>query len=578
MRSPFVFSLSFFAVTPTDPSPATYGRRLRIPSVEATPPRPEDDLPPSHFYAFALLALRNLTMGVEQEVYVIDETGRLVNLSKNYPDLSVSAKALPPGIMGPRDTMVPKDEDEDWPYYLDAKDPAGFVDGKPALADGYFGGVNEAVDFSREFITAPFKIRNASDVRRIHVRLENQISQRLAKARLTHLFGSAPHLIPADGIKRTDNARYKMVRDRDAEGFDEGRTTAGLQINLGTIPKQIRSRLVGLAGDSSHLLLAISGASPFRWTSYSEEANYRWDASNPKPGDSFLVDTGFHSNRAPTWWKMRTAVSTPLAYTPKDLAVARDAHLETNGLVPAYKNTSLFHVQVREQSFGLEQRAPDTPPTVEERELVSLLSISDLILGLQRLVTDPRKQQLPGQVRADAAWDAAKNGMNGDLIDPDTGRPRNGYDILNDRLDAVRAGLEAYERGDLAGVLHPDNRAVDGVSTSTIYNRAKEVLGILKEIGTPADRMRAALENYRTHDASVPPEIVTELPSGQRIVTEDEAQFLHAYTLAEQRVGLTTDRDFVYERAIELKELAERGQLPLQTTRFTPEMVEPTLV
>jgi hypothetical protein len=552
---------------PTTTSPIAYGSRLRTPTWEASPPRPEDDLPDHQLYAFALLALRNLTMGIEQEVYVIDEFGQLVNLSRDYPELSVPAKALPPGIVGPRQDMLLRNGGGDSPYYLDHREPPGFIDGKPVIGDEYFGALNEAVDFAREFITAPFRVRTAADIRRQHVRLDNAINRRLAAFGLTQLYGGAPIHVPPDGIKRTDYERYDVVRAADPEGFDEGRTTAGLQINLGTIPKQIRSRLVGLAGDSSHLLLAVSGATPFRWTSYAEGAKYRWDASNPQPDDSFLIDNGFASNRGPSWWRMQTTVATPPAYLPGDSAKARDAHLEAIGR-PGAK--SLFHVQDREQAFGLERRSPDTPPTIEERELVSLLSVADLVLGLQRLVSDPRRPQMSGQQRSDAARDAAENGMTGNLIDPDTGLPRNAYEILEDRLDLVRAGLEAFERGDLAAVLDSDARPVDGVSTSTIYNRAKEVLGTLKEIGTPAERMRSALDEYRRRDGGNPPNAF--LPDGRRIITEDEARFLHGYTLAEQRTGLTTNREFVYAQALDLAEQAASGELRLEGASFSPEI------
>lgn len=494
-------------------------------------PNSEATLSAKQIRHMALQTLRNLTLGMEQEVFVIGQDGKIVNLNHKYKSLNVSAK-----------------------------------DGAPRIGDGILGAVNEAGAGIREFITEPISVGSAGDIRDMIDRLDSKIAERLKREGLMPLLTSLPLLVPNGGMKVTDHPRYREVDGRDQNGFRHGMQTASMQINIGTIPAPLRARLVGMAGDSGHLIRALASSTPFSWSQYGPDITPVWKRHHKGRAASkkaHLIDTDMASIRPYVWNEMRTARIMPPIYDQQQYDKSRAEALMKAGVNPIPGNLGLDHSTERITVFGRELREPDSVPTKEERELLCILGVTNLVRDLRTLVNNPDAAQTPLDEREKNFWSSSQQGMQANFVDPKTRQPMNAYALQRKQLNEVRGALEAYERGDYEGVLDApaDSSSEQMPSESTLYNRAMEVLARVQELGTPAERMKGALNRYR-NDHGIGEAFAPHTPEGVRIVTEDEALFLHGFLLAEQRLGLFADREVVFDKALEYQSLAYENALP----------------
>jgi carboxylate-amine ligase len=118
----------------------------------------------------------------------------------------------------------------------------------------------------------------------------------------------------------------------------------------------------------------------------------------------------------------------------------------------------------------VETRVADVQLDVDSAVLLAALVRALAVTALAGPAV-PADRQVPVELLRAATWQAARHGLEGDLVDPRTGRARPAAHAVRGLLDHVAAALD--ELGDRAEVLDLTARLLDG--------------------GTGATRQRAAL-------------------------------------------------------------------------------------
>ncbi|WP_248966077.1 carboxylate-amine ligase [Sphaerisporangium perillae] len=245
----------------------------------------------------------------------------------------------------------------------------------------------------------------------------------------------------------TDHPRYGVGIATYRALHDEQSICAGhVHVHL---PDRERAVLVG-----NHLrpwlpvLIALMANSPF-WTGR---------------------DTGYASWRTLSWGKWPVAGPPPYFASLEEFDEVIGALTEAGALVDP--GTIFWDVRPSARLPTLEVRVTDIPATVEESALLAAVVRALVVVSLERVERGDPGPRLSAERLRVAYWRAARDGLDGHGIDPETGRLRSAADLPAVLLGHIRPALEAA--GDLELVTRRLER--------------------LRRTGTGAARQRAAYE------------------------------------------------------------------------------------
>lgn len=254
------------------------------------------------------------------------------------------------------------------------------------------------------------------------------------------------------------------------------------------------------------VLLAVAAGSPFRA-----------DGS----------DSGYASVRAFESRWSPAHVSAFRTDTAEGVLESEDSLVATG----AVADRGLIDVDIRpsEDGFGVELRLCDSCSTVDTIVLVAALFRA----LVERVLADPHDFWIDPTpaVLAAAFWRAARSGLEGDLVDPDSGRPSPAGDVIATLVESLAAHLDATGERDLiddllVGVLGAGSSAARQRAAHRRRGRRSDVVGVLlaETVGrirprakADDDRMRSMLDAYSPLGEAVTEEVHDEA------ITEDGA-------------------------------------------------------
>jgi carboxylate-amine ligase len=231
--------------------------------------------------------------------------------------------------------------------------------------------------------------------------------------------GTAP-LAPGASAHPTADARYRHMVEEYGKVADE-QLICGAQVHVDVPDRDLAVRVMCAVSPWLPVLLALSASSPF------------WQGS----------DTGYASWRTLLWQRWPTAgpVGCFASAAEYDAAV-RD--LIRAGII---SDAGMIYYDVRPSAHlpTLELRICDACPRVETVVLIA---------GLVRaLVTEARGRLRTARARAcdgrhewlrGAAWRAARSGLEGTLVDPETHREAPAPRVVRKLLTRMRPAIEAH--------------------------------------------------------------------------------------------------------------------------------------
>ncbi|WP_327714615.1 glutamate--cysteine ligase [Streptomyces sp. NBC_00490] len=231
--------------------------------------------------------------------------------------------------------------------------------------------------------------------------------------------GTAP-LAPAASGAPTADARYRRMVEEYRRVADE-QLICGAQVHVDVPDRDTAVRVMCAISPWLPVLLALSASSPF------------WQG----------VDTGYASWRTLVWQRWPSAGPVGCYADAAEYEAAVDELVQA-GII---SDPGMIYYDVRPSAHlpTLELRICDACPRVETVVLVA---------GLFRaLVTDARDRLAAGPVACDghhewlrgASWRAARSGLEGTLVDPETRREASAARVVRKLLDRLRPALEAHD-------------------------------------------------------------------------------------------------------------------------------------
>jgi carboxylate-amine ligase len=341
------------------------------------------------------------TVGVEEELLVVDDSGRPVPLGPAA--LAVAARR------GEGETV----EDHDRADREDADDGGDGADGGPRL-------VPELKEQQIELGTRVCRELSevAGELR--HWRSRADAAARTVGARVAALATSPVPVQPS----ATDGERYqRMLATFGPTAADA--LTCGCHVHVSVADDEEGVAVLDRIRVWLPVLTALTGNSPF------------WDGQ----------DSGYASYRSQVWSRWPSAGPTAPFGTPEAYhrVVADLLATETvldEGLV-------YFDARLSASWPTVEVRVGDVALRVEDAVL-----LAGLVRGLvDTAARDWRAGRPAPDVRAEvlrvAAWRAGRSGLSGDLVDPRTGRPAPAADVVGALVDHVRSALTDNGDADL---------------------------------------------------------------------------------------------------------------------------------
>ncbi|MHC3473548.1 carboxylate-amine ligase [Streptomyces sp. 7R007] len=230
--------------------------------------------------------------------------------------------------------------------------------------------------------------------------------------------GTAP-LAPAFSGHPTADARYRHMVEEYRQVADE-QLICGAQIHVDVPDRDTAVGVMCAISPWLPVLLALSASSPF------------WQGS----------DTGYASWRTLVWQRWPTAGPVGCYAGAAEYDAAVD-ELVRAGII---SDAGMIYHDVRPSAHlpTLELRICDACPRVETVVLLA---------GLFRaLVTDARERRAAGAVVCDghhewlrgASWRAARSGLEGTLVDPETRQEAPAARVVRTLLSRLRPALEAH--------------------------------------------------------------------------------------------------------------------------------------
>ncbi|MEU5096238.1 glutamate--cysteine ligase [Streptomyces sp. NPDC020996] len=230
--------------------------------------------------------------------------------------------------------------------------------------------------------------------------------------------GTAP-LAPASSGHPTADARYRRMVEEYRKVADE-QLICGAQVHVDVPDRDTAVRVMCAVAPWLPVLLALSASSPF------------WQGA----------DTGYASWRTLLWQRWPTAGPAGCFPTAADYdAAVRD--LVRAGVIT---DPGMIYYDVRPSAHlpTLELRLCDACPRTETVVLVAGLFRALVTWARQRLQAG-RATECPGRHEwlRGASWRAARSGLEGTLVDPETRREAPAAQVVRKLLTRLRPALEA---------------------------------------------------------------------------------------------------------------------------------------
>lgn len=299
--------------------------------------------------------------------------------------------------------------------------------------------------------------------------------------------GTAP-LAPAALAHLTAGARYRQMADEYRKVADE-QLICGAQVHVDVPDRDTAVRVMCEVSPWLPVLLALSASSPF------------WQGA----------DTGYASWRTLLWQRWPTAG--PVGCYPN--AAEYDAAVEELVRAGIISDAGMIYYDVRPSDHlpTLELRTCDACPRPETVVLIA---------GLFRaLVTEAREQLRkagsPGcagrhEWLRGASWRAARSGLEGTLVDPETHQEAPAHQVVRSLLRRLRPALETHGDWDTVRELTEEALA-DGSAAQRIRRAAQkeDLLGCVDMLiaETRGERGHRRPVRRRRHDRVLAPVVVT---------------------------------------------------------------------
>ncbi|WP_392508224.1 glutamate--cysteine ligase [Naumannella halotolerans] len=268
--------------------------------------------------------------------------------------------------------------------------------------------------------------------------------------------GTMPLSIPAD-LQVTETPRYRRML-ADYQLLAREQLICGTQVHVDVVDRDEAVRVARRLEPWIPLLLALSCSSPY-WS----------DGS----------DTGYASARTLVWQRWPTAG--PAA--PVSSAAEYDALIEQLVASGVITDPGMVYFDIRPSAHlnTLELRICDSCSSVETIAAIAGLFRALVVREAELLAAGlpPIASMQAPMVRA-AIWQAARSGMEGELIDPLTGRPRRASDLLLELTEALRPQLE--ESGDYALICDLVHHALRIGSSASRQRRVMRRRGLLTDV------------------------------------------------------------------------------------------------
>jgi len=153
-------------------------------------------------------------------------------------------------------------------------------------------------------------------------------------------------------------------------------------------------------------------------------------------------DSGYASWRTMVWPRWPVAGPPPrfesLAHYDRVVAMLTDAGATVDG------GTLFWDVRPSLRFPTVEVRVADVPVTAQESALVAALVRALAVRADEAVARGDIGPELPGEVLRAAYWRAARDGLEGELLDVPTGRLRPARELLTETVAAVSPVLRGY--------------------------------------------------------------------------------------------------------------------------------------
>lgn len=333
-------------------------------------------------------------------------------------------------------------------------------------------------------------VRTLDDLRRVIVDLRSELSTAIAPAGVRiAAAGTAPRSEYAD-FELTSGGRYGRMQEQYRMLVDE-QLICGLQVHVGVSDRDLAVQIAQRVATALPVLLALSASSPF------------WNGQ----------DTGYSSFRSIIWQRWPSAGS----FGRVQSAAEYDAMLEdliASGVI-ADKKMAYFDVRPSSHAPTLELRVCDATPVVDDAVLIAGLFRAAVRKAEKSVESGAEWQPRSEPLHRAAMWQAARSGLNGDLLGLGRHPERLPAEIaVRQLLDRLRPELE--ELGDWGTVADLVEDTLARGNSADRQRTAYAERGALDDVVALVVEDTAGTPSGRDHDP------VVAIPS-YRVRAGDEA-------------------------------------------------------
>ncbi|MDX6740138.1 carboxylate--amine ligase/circularly permuted type 2 ATP-grasp protein [Actinocorallia sp. A-T 12471] len=232
--------------------------------------------------------------------------------------------------------------------------------------------------------------------------------------------GTVP-IVDMEALDVTPDARYENMLE-EYQVLAREQLICGAQVHVEVADRDLAVRVAHRIAPWTPVLLALSASSPF-WLG---------------------EDTGYASARTLLWSRWPTTGPAPQVDTAREYDELVTNLIRTGVIT----DPGMIYYDLRPSSHlpTLELRVPDACPRIDDVALLAGLFRALVVAELQAIEADrPALASRPELVRAHT-WRAAREGLEGELVDPVIGRPFAATRVVHGLLDRLRPVLE--ESGD----------------------------------------------------------------------------------------------------------------------------------
>ncbi len=282
--------------------------------------------------------------------------------------------------------------------------------------------------------------------------------------------GSVPLSVPTE-LVITETARYRRML-ADYQLLAREQLICGTQIHVDVADRDEAVSVCSRIARHTPVLLALSTSSPF-WS----------DGS----------DTGYASARTLIWQRWPTSGPFPAVHTATDYDT-EIGRLVDSGVI-SDPGMVYFDVRPSTRMPTIELRVCDSCPSVQTITLIAGIFRALVQKEAHRPAAHASAPVSPTLYRA-AIWQAARSGLEGDLVDMTDARPRPAAAVVTDLVTSLRPELEA--NGDWPLIDELLGEAI-GLGSSSARQRR-----VLRRHGRLADVVDRLVAETAGHLAPVP--------------------------------------------------------------------------